>query len=175
MSLRVQRVLRCTSGLSLCEVAVATAILATAVVSLAELFGIAMVSNRRARDTTYASAIASQKLEELRALAFAFDASGLAITDPGLAASPGGTLDRNTAGFVDYLDARGAPLCGGESPPPGTMYIRRWAITPLAGNQGDLLVFEVRVTPWRGDAIAAGSSGRPDEARITAVRTRKAP
>jgi len=175
MSLRAQRVLRCTSGFSLCEVAVATAILATAVVSLGELFGIATMSNRRARDTTYASALASQKLEQLRALAFAIDESGQAITDPGLAASPAGTLDRNTAGFVDYLDARGAPLGGGNSPPAGTMYIRRWAITPFAGNPGDVLVLEVRVTPWRGDAAPAGVSRRPDEARFTAVRTRRAP
>jgi hypothetical protein len=155
-------------------VAVATAILATAVVSLGELLGIAIASNRRARDTTYASALASQKLEQLRALAFAFDGAGQAITDPGLAASPGGTLDRNTAGFVDYLDTRGAPLGGGGSPPPGTMYIRRWAITPVAGSPGDLLVLEVRVLPWRGDVTAGGSSRRPDEARMTAVRTRRA-
>jgi hypothetical protein len=169
----IQRALR-SEGFTLAEVAVATAILATAVVSLAELCGIAIVSNRRARDTTYASVLASQKLEQLRALAFAFDESGQAITDPGLAASPGGTLERNTSGFVDYLDTRGAPLGGGESPPPGSMYIRRWAITPVAGNPGDLLILEVRVTPWRGDATASGSSRRPDEARITAVRTRRA-
>jgi hypothetical protein len=54
------------------------------------------------------------------------------------------------------------------------MYIRRWAITPVAGTPGDLLVLEVRVTPWRGDITPAGVSRRPDEARITAVRTRGA-
>ena len=175
----------------MCEVAVATAILAMAVVSLAELFGIAVVSNRRARDATYAALLASQKMEQLRALAYVFDRAGVAVTDTttdttlvpatpdggtGLGASPPDALARNTAGFVDYLDASGTSLGGGASVPPGTAYIRRWSIEPAAVSPGNLLVLQVLVVPLRGGRVATGGgAGRvPAEARVVGVRARKA-
>ena len=51
-----------------------------------------------------------------------------------LTPSPAGALDRNTSGYVDYLDAYGRSLGGGESPPAGTVYVRRWSIERLPAN-----------------------------------------
>jgi type II secretory pathway pseudopilin PulG len=179
-----------SEGFSLCEVAIATAILATAIVSLAELFGIASVANRRARDATYAIVLACQKLEQLRALTYTVDAAGQPTTDTttdtaiappgaaggtGLSDSPSGSLDRNTAGFVDYLDGNGASLGGGATAPHGTMYVRRWSIEPSPDNPGSLLILQVRVLPLRGDRALdrAGSGRMPDEARVTSLRMRR--
>jgi type II secretory pathway pseudopilin PulG len=188
VTLRVQRVLRCGSeGFSLAEVAVATAMLAMAVVALVELFGIAAVSNRRAHDATYAAVLAGQKMEQLRVLAYAFDSAGVAVTDSttdtavvpavpdggtGLSASPPDALTRNSAGFVDYLNASGASLGGGADALTGTVYIRRWSIEPGTSNPGNLLLVQVRVVPLHAGR-AAGAGRAPDEARVVGVRARK--
>ena len=140
---------------------VATAILATAIVSLGQLFAIAMVSNRGARATTYAALLASQKMEQLRGVVYAE-----------LTPSPAGALGRNTSGYVDYLDAYGRSLGGGGSPPAGTVYVRRWSIEPLPANPDNTLVLQVLVTDVPvGAAAARGSIGRmPHEARLVSVR-----
>src|SRR5438093_7062770 len=69
------------AGFSLLEVLVATAILATALVSLAQLFALSTRSNIGSRNTTFAAVLAQQKLEELRSLAWGFDQIGLPISD----------------------------------------------------------------------------------------------
>ena len=68
-------------GFSLVEVLIASTILIAGLVSLAQLFTVATASNISARHTTYATALAAQKIEELRA----------AAPDPG--APPGGADD----------------------------------------------------------------------------------
>jgi hypothetical protein len=180
------------AGFSLSEVTVATALLALAIVSLAELVGIAVVANRHARDTTYATVLAFQKMEQLRGLTYASDTVGFPITDTttdtavvpagaaggtGLSASPAGTLDHNTAGFVDYLDEQGTSLGGGAGPPIGTVYIRRWSIEPVAGQDDRALVLQVLVTTLRNShAMERGSGARmPGHARLVGVRTRRVP
>lgn len=142
---------------------VATAILATAIVSLGQLFAIAVVSNRGARATTYATLLASQKMEQLRGAVYA-----------DLTPSPGGALGRNTSGYVEYLDAYGRSLGGGESPPAGTVYVRRWSIEPLPANPDNTLVLQVFVTDVAaGVATARASIGRmPHDARLVCVRMR---
>ena len=69
------------SGFSLIEVMVATGLLATAIVTLAQLFALSTQTNVASRNTTYASVLAEQKIEELRALAWGFDTQGLALSD----------------------------------------------------------------------------------------------
>ena len=166
---------------------VATALLALAIVSLAELVGIAVVANRHARDTTYATVLAFQKMEQLRALAYSVDALGVptptddrptvvpaaAVGGTGLSASPAGTLAQNTAGFVDYLDERGASLGGGASLPAGTVYIRRWSIEPVAGHDDRALVLQVLVTTLRQvRSECDGARRRSDagDARLVGVK-----
>jgi type II secretory pathway pseudopilin PulG len=179
-------------GFSLIETVVATALLATAVVSLAQLFGLATSTNTSARKTTYATVLAEQKLEELRALAWGYDAAGLPFSDTssdtaavpetatggtGLTPSPAGVLDRNIAGYVDHVDQSGNKLGGGETPPAGALYTRRWAVQPLPSNPRNTLVLQVLVTAKgrRGAADSGAAKRLPDEARLVTVKTRKAP
>jgi type II secretory pathway pseudopilin PulG len=179
------------SGFSLVEVMVATGLLATALVTLAQLFALSTQSNVSSRSTTYASVLAEQKLEELRALSWGFDTQGLALSDTttntavspemptggkGLSPSPSTSLQENTTGFVDYVDGFGNKLGTGQNPPDGAIYTRRWSITPLPTNPNNTLVIQVLVTRRlsRGAADQGSVNRLPDEARMITVRTRKA-
>ena len=53
------------AGFSLAETMIALGLLATALVTLAQLFGLSTRSNIGARNTTYAAVLAEQKIEEL--------------------------------------------------------------------------------------------------------------
>lgn len=179
-------------GFSLIETLAAMTIMAVALVSLAQLFIIATTANRSAKTTTFASVLAQQKMEQLRALAWGFDTLGLPVSDTasdltmvpatanggtGLTPSPTTALRQNTTGYVDYLDADGISLGGGLAPPLNTVYIRRWSIEPLPTNPNNTLVLQVLVTRLtnRGTADQTTQVGRlPDEARLISVKTRKA-
>ena len=182
---------RSESGFSLAEVLVATALMATALVSLAQLFGLATRSNMGAKNTTYAAVLAEQKVEELRALTWGFDLNGLPVSDfstdtakdpesptggSGLRASPGPTLRENTEGYVDHVDQFGKKLGGGKNPPAGAVYTRRWSIEALPTNPNNTLVIQVLVSRHRNRGSADnGNVGRlPEEARLVTVKTRKA-
>jgi len=180
------------AGFSLAEVLVATGIMVTALVSLAQLFALSTQSNTVARDTTFSTVLAEQKLEQLRALTWGFDSIGLPLTDTttntavtpetpaggtGLSPSPATALQENTPGYVDYLDRWGAIIGGGVAvPPAGTVYIRRWSIEPLPTNPNNTLIIQVLVTRLidRGVANAGNVSRLADEARVITVKTRKA-
>jgi hypothetical protein len=172
-------------------VIVATALLATALVSLAALFGIATKSNLGSKQTTYAGVLGEQKMEELRSLAYGFDAQGLPVTDgttdtavspetqiggTGMTPSPPTALQENTPGYVDYVDQYGNKLGGGATPPTDAVYTRRWSIEPLPTNPNNTVIIQVLVTPNRHRGSADnGNVGRlPDEARFVTVKTRKA-
>jgi len=178
-------------GFSLLEVLVATSILAVALAALAQLFVASVKNNSVARNGTYTAILASQKMEQLRALTWGFDTLGLPTSDTttdtsvspeaaaggtGLAPSPSNTLQTNTDGYVDYLDAYGNSLGGGATVPDGTAYIRRWFIEPLPTNPNNTLVLQVLVTRSRNRGTGdAGSVARaPEEARLITVKTRKA-
>jgi prepilin-type N-terminal cleavage/methylation domain-containing protein len=179
-------------GFSLIEVLIAAGLLATALMAVAELFGIAARSNIAARNTTAASVLAAQKIEELRALSWGVDAAGLPTVDltsdtavsperpaggSGLATSPIAALQTNTPGWVDYVDRSGAKLAGGAQPPADAIFIRRWSVRPLAASPADTLVIQVLVTPnrQRGAADLGAVSRLPEEARLVTVRTRRVP
>jgi len=184
----VRNVRRLDAGFSLIEAMVATALLAGAVVSLAQLAGIAARRNASSRHATYAAILAAQKLEELRSLAWGYDPAGMPVSDlatdtaaspetpdggTGLRPSPGRALQADTAGWVDYVDRNGRKLGGGVRPPGGTAYIRRWAVQPLAANP-DTLVVQVLVIPRRDAGAQRRALGRrPEQARFVMLRTRK--
>ncbi len=175
------------------ETLVAIAILTTALITLAQLFTIAITTNRSARVTTFSAVLAQQKMEQLRSLAWGYDLLGLPVSDTatntavfpeqsnggtGLSPSPAGTLDANVAGYVDYLDEYGRSLGGGSSVAPGTVYIRRWSIDPLPTNPNNTLIIQVSVTKVVPGAAGGGAAGPQggrmrDEARIVSVKTRK--
>jgi prepilin-type N-terminal cleavage/methylation domain-containing protein len=185
------------SGFSLIEVLVATMIMAVALVTLAQLFAISTRTNHGARSSTYAAILAEQKMEQLRALTWGYDLLNLPLTDMstnaaafeatgacaavtagaavGLTPSPGNTLAANTDGYVDYVDADGCGLGGGDTPPAGTAYIRRWSIEPLPTNPNNTVVLQVLVTRRfdRGSADNGNVQRLPEEARLISVKTRK--
>jgi len=180
------------AGFSLLEVLVATALLASALVSLAQLFAMSTRSNIGSRNSTYAAVLAQQKLEELRSLAWGFDQVGLPISDittdttktpetavggTGLSPSPQTSLSDNTDGWVDYIDAWGRKLGGGTNPPQNAIYTRRWMVSPLPTNPNNTLVIQVlvfRASKVRGEADAGAVKRLPEEARMITVKTRKA-
>lgn len=169
----------------------ASGILATALIGLAQLFLVAITANTSARSTTFAAVLADQKMEELRSLTWGFDTSGLPVTDTtsdtasaaddatggtGLTPSPETALQENTNGYVDYVDMFGNKLGGGEDPPQSAIYTRRWSIEPLPTNPNNTIVIQVLVTRhrWRGSADEGAVKRLPEEARLITVKTRKA-
>jgi len=133
-----------SSGFSLIEVMVASAILGCAVLSVAQLVAAATGSTAGARDVSEATLLAWQKIDQLRSLALSYDDAGQPITDVSLQPSPAGALSRDTGGYVDYLDALSQPLGDGDRAPIGTHYRRRWAVA-LSNGSPDLLILRVRV------------------------------
>ncbi|MDE3156327.1 MAG: prepilin-type N-terminal cleavage/methylation domain-containing protein [Acidobacteriota bacterium] len=132
-------------GFTLIEVLVATAVFVTAVLALAQLVGFATRSDRVAHGLTLAGALAAERLEQLESVA------GSAAR-----ASPPGTLDRDTPGFVDYFDDQGRWVGGGPALPVGARFVRRWAVTRLSTDPPNLLRLEAVVLPVRShDATTA--------------------
>ena len=136
-------------GSSLIEALVATLIVSTGVVTMAQLLPIAAVTNLAARRSTVAAIAAEQKLEELRTLPF-----------DELQISPASALEQNTDGYVDYVG----------------IYTRRWSIEPVSSASGSSLVIQVLVTTASGAGGRTQSAGRiRGHARVVAIRTRRAP
>jgi type II secretory pathway pseudopilin PulG len=171
--------LRSTAGFTLLEALVAVALLAGALTGLAQVIGTSIASNNASRARTYAGVLAGQKIEQLRSLRWGIAPTGVTTTDTttdtamptsaaggtGLSASPGGTLSGNLTGYVDYIDRSGTTLGGGATPLPGTVYVRRWSITPLPVAADVGLAVRVVVTSVQGLELT----------RAMALRTRKAP
>lgn len=179
------------AGFSLIETIVASAILAVALTSLAELFAISIKANAVARNGGMTMILAVQKMEQLRSLTWGYDGSGLPISDlttdtsvsperptsgTGLSPSPPDALRESTNGYVDYLDSNGNLLGGGTVPPAGSSYRRRWSIEPLPTNPDNTLILQVLVTRRfdRGAADQGSVVRLPEEARLLSVKTRKA-
>jgi type II secretory pathway pseudopilin PulG len=169
-------------GFSLVEVLAAAVILMTGLIAVAQMFIIGTNANMAARRVTATAVLAQQKIEQLRALTWGYDDFGLPISDfvsniavspqtpaggVGLQASPGDTLNTSTPGYVDYLDAYGAWVGTGTTPPQGAVYVRRWSVEPLPTNPNNTLVFQVMV----GRISPVGPPN--DLARQVSLKTRK--
>lgn len=166
---------------------IAAGIFATALVALADLMTRAVVAGLAARRTTYAVLLAQQKVEELAALGYGYDAAGAAATDvssdtaqsPTAASggtglmSSGASLDHDTFGFVDYVDGWGARR---TSQADGGLFVRRWSIARPPGWADDGLVVQVYVSDRPARAPGAVPGHRlAGEARLFTVRARLAP
>jgi hypothetical protein len=138
---------------------------------------------------TSTTILASQKLEQLRALTWSVDANGLPVSDrtsdlsfdpvttggSGLRPSPTTALDANTPGWVDFLNARGQWVGTGTNPPATATFIRRWAIEPLPEDPADTLILQVLVTTVVRERQARGPRARlAGDALVTTVLSRKA-
>jgi prepilin-type N-terminal cleavage/methylation domain-containing protein len=176
-------------GFTLVEVCIALTLLAITLSVVAQLFVVALVAQDGARVQSMTTVLASQKMEALRALVWTVDENGQPLSDratdlsfdpataggSGLGASPVNALDVNTVGYVDFLDARGAWVGTGSSPPLRARYIRRWCIRPLPEDPSDAVVLQVLVTTVTTDRRAPTPRRRlPNDALVVTVRTRKA-
>ena len=181
---------RAEAGFSIVEVMVATGLLASALVALAQLFAIATTTNAAARSSTLTMMLAEQKIEQLRALQYTFDRAGLPVQDTltdlavyppaaaggkGLSPHTENTLQANTDGYVDYLDPWGRTLGGGTVVPDGTAFIRRWSVEPLPTNPNNVVILQVLVTRQRnrGTGDSGSVSRGPEEARLMTIKSRK--
>lgn len=183
-----------SSGFSLMEVVVSMGLLSAVSLGVAQLFAVSSKANLTARGFTSTTAMAQQKMEQLRSLTWGFDAAGqglpvsdttsnLAVSPPaqngtGLNPSPTNSLEENVAGFVDFLDAAGNSVGTGTTNPPSAVYIRRWSIDPLPTNPNNTLVLQVLVTPVANEAARVASqftrTRMPGDSLLTTVKTRKA-
>jgi prepilin-type N-terminal cleavage/methylation domain-containing protein len=182
------------AGFTLVEVLVALVLVAIISLGVAQMFVISVRANSAARNQTTTTILAAQKMEQLRALTWGFDDDGLGFpvsdtttdlsvqpftsTGSGLNPSAATALDANTAGFVDYLDARGNWVGTGTVPPATAVFIRRWSIRPLPTNPNNTLILQVLVTSVIRESQVGGAAGArtrfADDALIATVKTRKA-
>lgn len=159
-------------GISVLDAMVAAAILAVGLVSLSQLMLVAARVARDAEQLTSASTLAGQKLEELRGVAF-FDAADGVVSDERLAPSPADALERDTPGYVDYVDFRGNPLgAGADMRPADAAFVRRWSVTPVPERPADAVVIQVRVVPAPVQEPDQVRPSRAGEAWAATVRRR---
>jgi prepilin-type N-terminal cleavage/methylation domain-containing protein len=180
-------------GFSLIEVVVSIGLLTVVSLGVAQLFATSTRANLTARGSTSTTSLAEQKMEQLRSLTWGFDdqGQGLPVTDTtsnvavspmtqngsGLNPSPADSLERNVAGYVDYLDAGGNWIGTGTDVPGAAVYIRRWCIQPVPTNPNNTLVLQVLVTPVSNEQARVESpytrTRMAGDALITTVKTRK--
>ncbi len=181
------------AGFTLIEVVIALGLMVTLSIGVAQLFAMAVRAGIAAREQTSTTILAAAKLEQLRSLTWAYDASSptpqprsdstanLSLDVPddsgmGLMPSPAGTLTSNIPPYVDYLDEQGRWLGNGVTPPRGAIFIRRWAVQPLPESPARTLILSVLVTTvaaeaHRGTTPRRGRSGQ--ETVLAGLKTRK--
>jgi prepilin-type N-terminal cleavage/methylation domain-containing protein len=184
----------CSAGFSLIEVVIAMALLTLVSLGVAQLFATSTRVNLMARGMTSTTVLAEQKLEQIRSLTWGYDEDGLglpvsdtttnltvyppAANGTGLNPSPSDSLEQNTAGFVDFLDAQGNWVGTGTTAPSTAAYIRRWSIQPLPINPNNTLVIQVLVTPTSNEHARVASpwtrTRMAGDALLISVKTRKA-
>jgi Tfp pilus assembly protein PilV len=113
-------------GFSLVESVLAIGVLATALITLAQLISTSVATSARARHTTVTAVLAAQKMEELR--------SARVLEAPAV--------------IAEYLDASGRVTCVGMGECASMVYVRRWSMAPFAA-QPDAVLIQVSVAHLR--------------------------
>ena len=106
-------------GMSLIEALVSLLILTMVLMSMAQMIGIGVLVNRASEDITSITALAEQRLEQLRSVDYA-------------AIPIGGSIAADSPGFFDTLDVDGDGV---------NDYTRRWLVT----DSGTTKMIQVRV------------------------------
>ena len=181
-------------GFTLVEVVIAMGLLTVVSLGVAQLFAASTRANLSARSGTSTSAMAEQKMEQIRSLTWGFDTAGqgLPVSDTttnltvypmtsngtGLNPSPNDSLEQNTSGFFDFLDAAGTWVGTGTTTPPTAAYVRRWSIAPLPTNPNNTLLIQVLVTPLSNEQARVASSftrtRMNGDSLLVSMKTRKA-
>ena len=161
---------------------------------IAQLFAASTRANLAARTRTSTTAMAEQKIEQIRSLTWGFDSDGqgLPVSDTttnltvypltndgsGLNPSPADALEQNRPGFFDFLDPAGNWVGTGTNIPGTAAYVRRWSITPLPTNPNNTLVIQVLVTPLANEQARVASpftrTRMLGDSLLVSVKTRKA-
>jgi Tfp pilus assembly protein PilV len=143
LALSVGMANRADDGSTLVEVLVATLVLVTGVLGVAQLFLTAAATNAAARDTTIATTLAAQKVEQLLS-----------------------TDLQEATGLIEHIDVWGQVVATAESPPANAVYTRRWSIEALSAD-----TVAIRVRVGRSNR-AGGSRPVAGETRVLAVKPR---
>ncbi|HKS42945.1 MAG TPA: prepilin-type N-terminal cleavage/methylation domain-containing protein [Blastocatellia bacterium] len=146
------------SGFTMIEVAVASVIMTVGLVFLATLFTLTIGQNRHVKQSTTATALAQQKLEELNAIE---------PSDPRLFV--GGGLDEASK-KTDYYDTLYVDAVTGEItttiPTGGTpIYDRYWQV------ENDTSLTQARVLTVRVKARQPSVGKTADETKLTTIRS----
>jgi len=155
-------------GFTLLETVVATGVLVTALAGIAQLFALSVRSTRAAGSQGAALVAAQDKIERLRSLAFGYSPFGQPMTDPGLTSAAAQSLDQDTAGLVDFVNAEGAVVDVADAA-HGAAFTRRWRVTPIDQFVPEALVVEVCVFRWPADGLTPVTA----EACLATVRARQ--
>jgi hypothetical protein len=147
------------------ETLVATSVLVTALAGIAGLFVVSVRLTSDSGRRVAALDAAQGKLEELRALGWAYGPGGEPISDPLLAPSPVGSLQDNFAGYVDFVGLDGRPA-GDVSQ---SALVRRWAVTAVDGRVPEAIAIEVCV--FRAPASSVSVAGA--EGCLATIRSRQ--
>jgi prepilin-type N-terminal cleavage/methylation domain-containing protein len=158
------------AGFTLLEVLVALLLLTGACLAVAELLVLAAHTLERSRTAAVATALAAQKVEQLRALAWAYDVDGVPFDEIGLL--PAGSLAADVGGFVDYSDESGTLVGGGPPPSVRAAFVRRWSVEqdPGVGPPSSLVI---RVVVLHRGQPGPGGPAWIEVVRMIAVRTRR--
>jgi Tfp pilus assembly protein PilV len=135
--------IRANEGSTLVEVLVATLVLVTGVLGAAQLFLIAAATNAAAHDTTIATTLAAQKVEQLLS-----------------------TDLQEASDLTDHVDRWGQVVGTAQSPPASAVYTRRWSIEPLSAD-----TVAIRVRVGRSDRTG-GTGPLAGETQVLAVKPR---
>ncbi len=152
-------------GFTLLETLVATGILITALAGVAQLFVLGTHLTRQASASGAALIAAQDKLESLRGLTFAFDASGRPVTDSGLEPSSSVSLSEDVPPYVDWLDDAGDVL----EEAAGAALVRRWRISQVAQLPPESIAIEVCVFA----KTATDRGPQSADACLSTLRTRQ--
>ena len=141
-------------GAALVEVLIAVGLLVVFCAGTAQVITSTAITMRAVRAATYAVVLAEDKLEEV------LTAAALGVT---VDVSPLEALERDCPGFVEYLDDQGRPVSE-AAPERHSVYLRRWSVRPLPGDESRMVV-RVRVV----DAATTRAGSQTTAAHVTAV------
>jgi len=174
-------------GFTLLEVLVAIALLGASALITGRFLAVTTNALAVSGAQTSTAALALTRMEQLRALSWTFDSTGIPLSDSltdlstsppshggsGLSPSPATAIQENTPGFADFFDARGEWVGTGAQPPRNAMFVRRWSIDLPPDGAPDTLVLQVVVRRVVDDVGAAGlARGARAESRFVTIKTR---